>query len=55
MRNSTMFLFMGFVHMVAGFILLVSGSEIGLYASQGIGGLIELSIGIYLFLQEVDS
>jgi len=50
-----MFLIMGFVHIVAGFVLLIAGSETMIYLSQYLGGILELSIGIYLFLQEVDS
>jgi hypothetical protein len=50
-----MFLIMGFIHIVAGFVLLITGSDATLYLSQGVGGLLELSIGIYLFLQELDA
>ena len=50
-----MFLIMGMVHIVAGFVLMLSGSEVSLYASQGIGGLLMLSVGFFLFLQELDA
>ena len=45
-----MFLIMGFVHIVASGILLLAGSEPTIYLSQMICGLVEFSIGLYLFM-----
>lgn len=44
-----MFLIMGFIHIVASGVLLLSGSEPTLYFSQFICGVVEFSIGTYLF------
>lgn len=46
-----MFLFMGLVHIVASFLLLLNGSEQTLVYTQLLGGLFEIavSLGVYFY------
>jgi hypothetical protein len=53
MKDSPIFLIMGFVHICAGFVLLIGGSEPMLYLSQTIGGFLEFGLGFYLYIGEI--
>ena len=55
MKDSPMFLIMGFVHICAGLVLLIAGSDAMLYLSQTIGGFLEFGIGFYLYMGEINA
>jgi hypothetical protein len=48
MTDSKMFIFMGMVHLFAAIVLIMGGSELPLVLSQFIGGIVEISIGLYI-------
>lgn len=45
-----MFMGMGFVHIVAGFLCFLIGSDASITYSQLIGGFIEFNLGLYWYL-----